>query len=920
MAEAIWEHCGYVGLFADAYVAGTELENGHIANSLLFLQLLLKKAIERGQLGIEARLLSRLSELLAKSVTAAQQVLRAQKPSELLILLKTWTALLEQLGLHEQLLVPGGWRGSSTNWVVFLVERTSEDFYSFSVCNRGPTAAQYHPSKFLEDGAYGQKLKILATLTLTDVPKTRLCDPGFWALAFGQWVPNATEYHRAEGRVQDLEDEVAELRQEVRRLRRLVSELRSAVEESDSRSDTRDQSYTSATADRQSASRSPAPSPVQPAGYLSPDRREGNLQSVPETPLPVQPTTGTQQLSWLEREAICDQIGRFLARSISGQFRGSSGRDRIPLPSRQDPWPEDTLPYITAEGVINLNYPVGLFSVEAESFSTTLQLIQIGEFEEKLLVAVPEKVWHRTLSKCILPANALSKPTLVEVAASEIGNLSEPLPDSFLRVWIGFLKRDYYESVEILEESNVEHCFDLNDDPILVPHAQALIDVAQEHFAFFSADGASPAQPNGSAEEDIDGEPLEPGDAGLEEDYTPGGVHRRVDRIETALLELTAAVRKLSAAKSKPAPKPKTAAKQSASKARPSKQRVGGLTSAQQQQKANPYPLLDPGVVNAALQAGIPAENLEQMQKLMGRGAKTTRVKDMNAKIQPTDHLSEDDGPEVVEDVGEESGLGAADPYAASLAKLTSIVDLLTAEKQKKALTSRLETALDTGAGSSSDHPLQGTGKKAAAARRALRSAYEEHPEEIYLLIEKLMNEDLNTVTLGPGLESPKLCARAWVEFRSKIGGYKTGAFAAWSVAGILDSLMQGHVRKARARAAVCLMMLDQASIDRGNWALAGELSLEAPPPFSSLLAHQPPAVQDGESPFSKLLDPRWSELALAHLKEQDEYLLKRKNVGKFLKGAKEGGAEDGADGETRRKPKPKATPKSQSAGSQQEP
>ena len=44
----------------------------------------------------------------------------------------------------------------------------------------------------------GQKLKILATLTLEDVPKTRLCDPGFWALAFGQWVPNATEYHRAE--------------------------------------------------------------------------------------------------------------------------------------------------------------------------------------------------------------------------------------------------------------------------------------------------------------------------------------------------------------------------------------------------------------------------------------------------------------------------------------------------------------------------------------------------------------------------------------------------------------------------------------------------------------------------------------------------------------------------------------------------
>ena len=52
-------------------------------------------------------------------------------------------------------------------------------------------------------GPRGQKLKILAPLTLTDVPKTRLCDPGFWALAFGQWVPNATEYHRAEADLGD---------------------------------------------------------------------------------------------------------------------------------------------------------------------------------------------------------------------------------------------------------------------------------------------------------------------------------------------------------------------------------------------------------------------------------------------------------------------------------------------------------------------------------------------------------------------------------------------------------------------------------------------------------------------------------------------------------------------------------------------
>ena len=88
-------------------------------------------------------------------------------------------------------------------------------------------------------------------------------------------------------------------------------------------------------------------------------------------------------------------------------------------------------------------------------------------------------------------------------------------------------------------------------------------------------------------------------------------------------------------------------------------------------------------------------------------------------------------------------------------------------------------------------------------------------------MIEKLMLEDLHSATVAPGMPVPHLCARAWVEFRSKIGAYRSSAYAAWSTAGILDSLIQGNVKKARARAAVLLLMLDQASIDKGNWTLA---------------------------------------------------------------------------------------------------
>ena len=88
----------------------------------------------------------------------------------------------------------------------------------------------------------------------------------------------------------------------------------------------------------------------------------------------------------------------------------------------------------------------------------------------------------------------------------------------------------------------------------------------------------------------------------------------------------------------------------------------------------------------------------------------------MNQQVQPTEYLSEDDAAEEPEPrLQREDGLQDGDPFAASLAKLTSIAGLLAADKVKRASASKLEVALDSGAGSSSDHPLHGTGKKAAA-------------------------------------------------------------------------------------------------------------------------------------------------------------------------------------------------------------
>lgn len=135
------------------------------------------------------------------------------------------------------------------------------------------------------------------------------------------------------------------------------------------------------------------------------------------------------------------------------------------------------------------------------------------------------------------------------------------------------------------------------------------------------------------------------------------------------------------------------------------------------------------------------------------------------------------------------------------------------------------------------------------------------HPQEIADLIERLMFEDLSSITLGPGMPPRGLNSKAWVEHRSRVTAHKTGAHAAWGVAGVLDSLIAGQGQKARAGCGVLLMMFDQAGIDRGQWNLASELSLEPP----------------------------WAELALAHLKDQEDYLAKRRNIGKDARTPEEG-------------------------------
>eukprot|EP00435_Cladocopium_sp_Y103_P059707 s418_g21.t1 len=720
-------------------------------------------------------------------------------------------------------------------------------------------------------------------------------------LAFHTWLQQVE--------VAELREEVDSLKLEVGRLRRELAGLRvRTTSESYSRSESEGSfSVISQGIAAGASSARPALPPAAPT-------------AAPSSPSP--------SLTWEERDRIADGIGRYLARCVAGDNRGTSGRDQVSLGSKLWIVVRDYAGQIYTPVRVSRSWgsvkalvkPSGpdpgdsIFVGVPSEREARRAVILITEFEGKRLVAFPAQVWNRKPERRVLPHQCLSRPTVVEVQAVRPEALDEPLDEVYIKLWIGYLKEEYYDQVVThLEELECDYAFGVTAPEILLPSADALIAVAQEHFAFFSAE-EEPQEAEAEEQEERDVEAEEPARR-VRSGRAPGGsgsgaLSKRVEAIEAAVGKISEAVMKLTAPST-----PQSSAHSSPAilspKTKASTKRPSALRN------RNQYPLLDGGVVEAALQAGIGHESLEEMQKLLSRNTKASKVKDIN-RVHFSNPLSEDEEEAELEGEGAVGSPAHPDSMNASLTKLTAIVEMLSEERKKKAGASRIDQALD-GASHTGETTTLGSGKKNAAARRALRATFNQEPLEIANLIEKLMWEDLNSQTLGPGQMAHILNARSWVEFRSKIGNFKTSAHCAWSAAGILDAIISGDIPRARARSALLLLMLDQCSVDHGSWVLASELSLEGPPPFASLATHKLPSVSDGELPYSKLLDAQWAEISLSHLRDQEEYLTRRKSVGKFVtSGAARSSAEDPAVAEQEPKRRPKLRPKAKATQSPQ--
>ncbi len=471
-------------------------------------------------------------------------------------------------------------------------------------------------------------------------------------------------------------------------------------------------------------------------------------------------------------------------------------------------------------------------------------LIAIAEVNSKVLVAVPQAAWSRTVSTRFLPRTALSKVVLVEVPGTFISETDGG--DSEAKVWVGFLHEDLYNFVRPGSSTNPEHLDFLdNEGRNFVPGAHSLVNVANEHFGFFSMDEEEQEPELEAVQEAAEGaaDKSESRLVALEED---------MKQIRETLAALPAQLAGLQQ-------KPKS------DKAAP----ANAAPPAQPAKDEPHYAGLDPGVLASARQAGVPEAQLRKFAGLMAKQPRMTDLPRGPPKRANVLSESEDDDEEgnAAGEEGGESPTGAIEKAVVQLTKLVS--SMARRKKTNKGIEAILERSdgggLEAGSSSSS------SSRSKAAAYQKLKSALINKPEWLYQLTEDKLEEDFLQFRTAPGSSAVAATSRGWLEHRSRLGHYPATVRFAWVLAGVHDCLRQ----QARARCALALAAIDQSALDGGSWGLAQEFLLELPPPYQSFANKMMP--EQHEQISTRLADDRLMELLMWRLKDRDSFLESKK-------------------------------------------
>ena len=522
-------------------------------------------------------------------------------------------------------------------------------------------------------------------------------------------------------------------------------------------------------------------------------------------------------------------------------------------------------------------------------------IIAVAELDSKLVVCLPLAVWNRRVANRLLaPQGGLIKPIACSLAACDEESRERVAGDVSVRGWLGLLSPALEASIIYDRDAEPDHSFGFGSlgEP-LIPDAEALAEVFNERFnTFHTAESAGGGNPPGARDGPV--EVAEPD---------------RMAQLEATMLKMQENVQKL--LEKKAVSPPTLGARPKASGIRPAP--VIGIGAPPGLVRED-FAGLDPQVVRSAIESGVSEAHLREMASLMSK--QPLRMEDVprsSAGLRHAGPLDESGDEEEIDGEPLEEEGDSGGPVEKAILQLTKVCQALAKPQMKRG--SNIEQILDnTGLTGGTEGSGSVGARKNATALRALKKCLLEQPEYIYQTIEAAMAQDFQSRAARPGEPLQGGSVRGWLETRSRITNQQAHVRWAWAVGAIWDALILGTIKEARARCAVLIAAADQTSIDAGSWLLSGVALLEPAPPFHTFAAHQSPGQQ--ELQHSALLDPRWMELFLSHVKEMDSY---QETKRKLSKPNFQAGAASRGDEEKAAKAKAKGKGKGKGKGSQKE-
>eukprot|EP00438_Fugacium_kawagutii_P019951 Skav226914 [mRNA] locus=scaffold1147:32653:34984:+ [translate_table: standard] len=557
----------------------------------------------------------------------------------------------------------------------------------------------------------------------------------------------------------------------------------------------------------------------------TPPEAEDTASSVSGFEIPAPSESGYRVSA--EREDAARQIGRWVQRALDGRLQLPAVRlmDRLDGLEAEDEEefgvPEATglLDNLISSGgdVPNFEYSIGVLGIEDSGIK--VPVIGVTSIDQHVLVAVPDPAWHRQRGRRLLPEDALVRTVRVEVKCAQPTDRSIPDEQAMIKVWLGYLKATLLDSVIYGgDESLCDVTFPSDPRGLpLLPYGEALLAVAQDHYAFVSAESQAP-QPQPDFE-------------------------RRLASVEENMSAMLQEIRNFTAPKAVPLPPRRTAS-------------VGRAPTAP--------PGLDPHIAHQALAAGVSPAALQEI------GGLVQPARQVEAPLPVVRGISSDDDEE---DPHLGSGGGSADPMQQAVLGLSNLVTEMRKERKEKAGRG-LEGILDRVEHGSAKDGL-GSSRTKSAALRSLQKLLTTNPKLLYTAIEGNMQDDWE---MGgqrmPGASITRISARGWLEHRSRIGGFPGTIRPAWLLCGIWDCLMSGRHEEARARTALAVACYDQMACDKGSWLIPNEMTLEPAPPYAAFSRHCPPDAWEAQ--HTRLVDERWIDLMMSKLRDLAEYQEKR--------------------------------------------